>query len=171
MELESFKIQVVPLRKKLLNISLMLVKEEAEAEDVVQEAFLKLWDIRDRLDGYRSVEALAVMVTKNLALDKLKRQKAEAGEADLLRLGSQERNPAEQLELNDSIDCIRRLISRLPTLQQTILRMKDIEGYEVEEIAEITGCREEAVRVNLSRARKKIREQFIAINQAGYEYR
>ncbi|MDR1919987.1 MAG: RNA polymerase sigma factor [Tannerellaceae bacterium] len=170
MELETFKIQIIPLRNKLLNISRTLVKEEAEAEDIVQEAFLKLWFIRDRLDNYQSVEALAVMVTKNLALDKLKTRRPES-ETDLGMLETKERNPAEQLELQDSMDCIRHLISRLPTLQQTILRMKDIEGYEVEEIAQITGCREDAVRVNLSRARKKIREQFIAINQSGYAYR
>ncbi|MDR1938758.1 MAG: sigma-70 family RNA polymerase sigma factor [Tannerellaceae bacterium] len=155
------------MRKKLLGVSLMLVKDEADAEDIVQEAFLKLWHIRDRLDGYRSVEALAVMVTKNLALDKLKMQKPEGREDDLRMLESENKNPAEHLEIQDAVGCIRRLISRLPSLQQTIIRMKDIEGYEVVEIAGITGCQVESVRVNLSRARKKIREQFIAINQAG----
>ena len=56
---------------------------------------------------------------------------------------------------------VRFLISKLPTLQQVIIRMKDIEGYELAEIAEITGSQVEAVRMNLSRARKKIREQLM----------
>jgi RNA polymerase sigma-70 factor (ECF subfamily) len=71
------------------------------------------------------------------------------------------RNPAEEMEEQDAVKLIRRLVEQLPYLQQTIIRMKDIEGYELAEIAEITGSQIEAVRTNLSRARKKIREQFL----------
>ena len=60
---------------------------------------------------------------------------------------------------------IRQLISQLPAVQQTIIRMKDVEGYEIGEIAEITGSQVEAIRSNLSRARKKIREQFLLLNK------
>jgi RNA polymerase sigma-70 factor (ECF subfamily) len=166
MELEVFKIQVLPLREKLLNLSLKVVEEKADAEDVVQEVFLKLWHIRDKLDTYRSVEALAVTVAKNLALDKLKMRKYPACEAEGLSVAEAD-SPAKQVELQDAVACIHRLIDRLPSLQQAILRMKDIEGYETAEIADITGCQAEAIRVNLSRARKKIKEQFIALNQYG----
>jgi len=165
MELEKFKITVLPLREKMLNVSYRLVDEEADAEDVVQEAFLKLWCIRDQLDQYNSVEALAVTITKNLSLDKIKLRKHHSDEAELIRLDSGTRSPAEQLEQQDAVACIRRLIDGLPTLQQTIIRMKDVEGYELAEIAEITGSQVESVRSNLSRARKKIREQYIAINK------
>ena len=71
MELETFKITVLPLRQKMLNFSQRLVEDTAEAEDVVQEAFIKLWYIREKLDAYHSVEALAMQVTKNLSLDKV----------------------------------------------------------------------------------------------------
>ena len=81
--------------------------------------------------------------------------------------GSPDKCPemCEQLEQKDAAECIRRLIAQLPTLQQTIIRMKDIEGYELAEIAEITATPVENVRVNLSRARKKIREQFLQLNK------
>ncbi|GHU57143.1 DNA-directed RNA polymerase sigma-70 factor [Bacteroidia bacterium] len=171
MELEKFKITVIPLREKLLNISLKLLDEKADAEDVVQEAFLKLWHIRDKLDAYQSIEALAVMITKNLALDKLKLQKPMVDESDIHLRDTGTKNPHELLELQDAVACIRRLIEQLPFLQQTIIRMKDVEGYELVEIAEIVGTQPEAVRVNLSRARKKIREQFTALNKGVYEYR
>ena len=72
---------------------------------------------------------------------------------------------AEELEQHDTVARIRWLISKLPSLQQTIIRMKDIEGYELAEIAEITATPVENVRVNLSRARKKIREQFLQLNK------
>lgn len=165
MELEKFKITVLPLREKMLNISFKLVEDRADAEDIVQETFLKLWRIRDQLDQYNSVEALAVTMTKNLTLDKIKLRKHHSDEHELIRLDSGDRNPAELMEQKDAVACIRRLIESLPTLQQTIIRMKDVEGYELSEIAEITGSQVESVRSNLSRARKKVREQYLAINK------
>ncbi len=167
MELETFKIKVLPLRDKLIRISLKLLTDHADAEDVVQEAFLKLWQVRDRLNAYQSVEALAVMVTKNLALDKLKARRPMVEESGLYLSDPEAKNPAELLEQQDAVGCVRQLIDNLPSLQQTIIKMKDIEGYELSEIAEITGSKIETVRVNLSRARKKIRAQFIALNNLG----
>ena len=165
MELETFKITVLPLRQKMLNFSRRLVEDAADAEDVVQEAFIKLWYIREKLDAYHSVEALAMQVTKNLSLDKIKLRKPQGSELESVTLISEEVSPDEQLEQKDAAECIRRLIAQLPTLQQTIIRMKDIEGYELAEIAEITATPVENVRVNLSRARKKIREQFLQLNK------
>lgn len=165
MELETFKITVLPLRDKLINFSLKLMQEKADAEDIVQEAFLKLWYIREKLDGYNSVEALAMQVTKNLALDKLRARRPEGPDIDTLSLDSGYRSPAEQLEQQDAAARIRQLIGQLPAVQQTIIRMKDVEGYEIAEIAEITGSQVEAIRSNLSRARKKIREQFLLLNK------
>lgn len=98
MELETFKITVLPLRDKLINFSLRLMQEKADAEDIVQEAFLKLWYIREKLDGYNSVEALAMQVTKNLALDKLRARRPEGPDIETLSLDSGYRSPAEQLE-------------------------------------------------------------------------
>lgn len=165
MELETFKITVLPLRDKLINFSLRLMQEKADAEDIVQEAFLKLWYIREKLDGYNSVEALAMQVTKNLVLDKLRARRPEGPDIETLSLDSGYRSPAEQLEQQDAAARIRQLISQLPAVQQTIIRMKDVEGYEIAEIAEITGSQVEAIRSNLSRARKKIREQFLLLNK------
>ena len=161
MELETFKITVLPLREKLILFSCRMVKERSAAEDIVQETFLKLWQIRQKLDGYDSVEALAVQVAKNLALDKLKQCRSEGEDINMFSLDSGARNPEEELEQHDMVSHIGFLISKLPTLQQVIIRMKDIEGYELVEIAEITGSQVEAVRMNLSRARKKIREQLM----------
>lgn len=101
-----------------------------------------------------------MQVVKNLSLDKLKL--CRVGEdITLLSLDSGTRNPVEELEQHDMVGRIRFLINKLPALQQVIIQMKDIEGYELAEIAEITGSQVEAVRMNLSRARKKIREQLM----------
>lgn len=165
MELETFKIVVIPLREKLFNFSRKITEDAADAEDVVQEAFLKLWHIREKLDEYQSVEGLAMQVVRNLSLDKVKMRRPAATGIDTVAVESGMPDPAEQLERQDAVSRIRQLILRLPPLQQTIIRMKDVEGYELSEIAAITGTQIEAVRVNLSRARKRIREQFLQVNK------
>lgn len=165
MELETFKITVLPLREKLLNFAWKMIGEKADAEDIVQEAFLKMWYIREKLDSYTNVEALAMQVAKNLVLDKLRARRPQGPDVGTLSLDSGFKDPGEQLEEQDAVARIRLLIGKLPSLQQTIIRMKDVEGYELSEIAEITGTQIEAVRVNLSRARKKIREQFLQVNK------
>lgn len=165
MEFETFKITVLPLREKLLNVSRRITEDRVDAEDIVQESLLKLWLMRSELDRYASVEAFAVQMVKNLSIDHLRARHLESFPLERLSLDSGGRSPDEQLEQEDAVAYVRVLISRLPSLQQTIIRMKDIEGYELQEIADITDTQVEAVRVNLSRARKKIREQFLQLNR------
>ena len=165
MELETFKSTVSPLGDNLLNFSVKLTDDGANAEDIVQEAFLKLWNIRDRLDGYQSVEALSVQVVKNLCLDKLRSKRMDRMPENSESILADTVTPEQLLEQHDAVAIIGRLIQQLPTLQQCIIRMKDVEGYELSEIAQITGTQIESVRVNLSRARKKVREQFLMLNR------
>jgi len=167
MELESFKTKVIPLRGKLLDYAARLAGEQVEAEDVVQDVFLKLWSVRDSLDKYQSIEALAFTVTKNKIYDELKRnrhERLENIESSRYESSFATTDPETTAIQNDLAHHVRRLIEALPAVQQTIIRMKDIEGYELSEIADITGTQGEAVRVNLSRARKRIREQLIQLN-------
>ena len=173
MELETFKRAVIPLRDKLLAYTLKLAREQVDAEDIVQDVFLKLWSMRDKLDDYQSVEALALTVTKNKVLDELKRHHAESIESiapATLNDYNTTQNPESIAEQNDTTKYIKLFIEALPSLQHTIIRMKDIEGYEMSEIAEITGTQIETVRVNLSRARKKVREQLIQLHNIKASY-
>ena len=167
MELELFKTNVIPPREKLLAYTIRLAGNQVEAEDIVQDVFLKLWTIRHSLDGYNSVEALAFTIAKNKTFDELKRSRNESLEdIELSRYHNHftVTDPETIAEEKDMVDHVKRLIKALPTLQQSVIWMKDVEGYEMSEIAAITGTQEEAVRVNLSRARKKIREQLLRLN-------
>jgi RNA polymerase sigma-70 factor (ECF subfamily) len=167
MELEAFKTTVIPLREKLLAYTFKLAGDQVEAEDIVQDVFLKLWSIRERLERYSNVNALAFKITRNKVLDELKRSRnerlenIEMSEYNVYHTAS---NPETIAEQKDMVRHVKRLIEALPSLQQTIIRMKDVEGYELSEIAEITGTQIEAVRVNLSRARKRIKEQMIVVS-------
>ena len=119
------------------------------------------------MDEYASVEALAFTVTRNKVFDELKRNRHERLES--MEVADYENSnatldPETIAEQKDMACHIKRLIETLPALQQTIVRMKDVEGYELSEIAAITGVQAESIRVNLSRARKKIRKQLIQLN-------
>ena len=166
MELNQFKITVVPLRGKLLNYARKLTDDSSDAEDVVQEVMLKLWNIRQKLEEYNSIEALAVRITHNLCMDMWRSKRTDQVSLDQVPVVSQTVNPERVLEGNDEIRLMREIISSLPTLQQTIIRMKDIEEYETEEIAQITGCSSESIPSNLSRARKKVRDIYLKIKMS-----
>lgn len=161
MEQEQFKIEVVLLRGKLSGCARQLLDSPEDVEDVVQEVFLKLWYIRDELDRYDSVEALAVQVTKHLCLNRLRAfQHRMEPISDMMQLSADD-DPQAKLEQKDDAGRVMRIMEQLPGLQQTILRMKHVDGFEVKEIAELTGSTPEAVRMNLSRARKKVRDLFL----------
>jgi RNA polymerase sigma-70 factor (ECF subfamily) len=161
MSQERFKAEVLPIRDKLFQIAHKMLEEGPEAEDAVQEVLLKLWHMRDSLHKYDNLAGFATTVTKNHCIDRLKVMRR----TDLLDESYNSRaatdNPYLQLERKNTEEVLQRIIESLPTLQQAIIRMKDMEEYEVEEIAEITGTKIDAVRVNLSRARKKVREEYL----------
>lgn len=163
MEQKQFTQEVVPLRKQLLFYAQRLLKNPDDAEDIVQEVLLKLWYMREKLAGYESIPALAVEITKNLCLNWLKAHSHTWEDLDSVTVESELPSPYTELEQKDSVAHVMKIIDRLPDLQQTVLRMKHVDGYEIEQIAEITGSRPEAVRMNLSRARKKVKELFLKI--------
>ncbi len=163
MDIQIFKIKVVSLREKLHRIALRMLRDENDAQDTVQEVMLKLWVMREQLSVYRSIEALAVQINKNICINKIKARKPSLDSA-FEHMEASVKMPDQQLEEADSVETVSKIIARLPEMQRLVIRLRDIEGYQLEEIAEIAGCEETAVRVNLSRARKKVREEFFKIN-------
>lgn len=162
MSSERFKKEILPLRQQLLQMSLKILGDKQDAEDAVQESLLKLWRVRDTLKSYDTLGAFATTVTKNTCLDKIRLRKQTKTIEEYFTISGSD-DPELQLERKDTNNLIRMIIQTLPSLQQQIITMKDIDEYETEEIAEITGTTIEAVRTNLSRARKKVREEYLKI--------
>jgi len=163
MDIQTFKIQALPAREKVYRLSLRMLRCEADAEDAAQEVMLKLWTMRNQLAAYRNVEALAVQIGKNICINKLKARKQISDDA-FENMQEPSPTPDLQLEAADSMATVARIIERLSEKQRMVIRLRDVEGYQPAEIAEILGCEESAVRVNLSRARKKVKEEFFKIN-------
>jgi RNA polymerase sigma-70 factor (ECF subfamily) len=163
MDIYAFKIQVVPLREKIYRMSLRMLRCADDAEDTAQDVMLKLWMMRGSLHEYRSIEALAVQICKNININKIKARKNMSEDA-FETMREPLSAPDRQLETADTIETVARIIERLPDLQRMVIRLRDIEGYSSAEIAQIMGCEENAVNVNLFRARKKVKEEFFKIN-------
>lgn len=161
MDLKQFKKEVLPLRAQLLGFARRSLSDDAEAEDAAQEAMLRLWTCRERLTDCDHIGGFAMQTVKHICIDKLRQRtiRMEIGEAD----GASGQTPYELMELQDAVTLVERIIDKLPGLQRQIIRMRDIEGYELGEIATITGTKVDAVSMNLSRARKKVREKFLEI--------
>lgn len=165
MDIVEYKKIVVALRPSLLAVARRIIGNTQDAEDVVQDVCLKIWHFRDRIDPYENMEAYSTTMVKNLSIDKIRSRKPFADEQELIGREAGEQLPDSLLEEKEERDAIRRIIEMLPPLQQRILQMKDIEGYETGEISEAMGIAAEAVRNNLSRARRRIRELYLTYHQ------
>lgn len=165
MNIAEYKKIIIALRPTLLTVAHRVTRNAEDAEDVVQDVCLKIWHRRDEFGQFDNVEAYSVTMTKNLCIDKIRARRPFSDEETLIGQADGTQLPDELLEEKDSRTTIRRIIDTLPPLQQRILQLKDLEGYETEEIAEITGIAAEAVRNNLSRARKRLRELYVAYHR------
>jgi len=166
---DDFQKEVLPLKNKLYRFAYRLLNHREEAEDMVQEAIIRLWTKRDDLGNYNSIEALAMTITRNMCLDFLKSAgHLTAGEEDYPAAGNHA-TPHQITEMNDTIGLVHRLINSLPGRQKIIIHLRDVEGYEYEEIAAIMDMNLNAVRVSLSRARKRVRDALVNANS--YELR
>jgi RNA polymerase sigma factor (sigma-70 family) len=164
---EEFKIQVLPLKHKLFRLSLRMLVNREEAEDSVQDAMIKLWTRRDELKNYSSVEAFAMTMTKNICLDRIRSKSFQVERLSERQASNLQHDPGDVIELKDYTGFIRKIIEDLPDQQKEIMHMRDIEGLEYEQIAEVMNLNINAIRVNLSRARKKVRDTILKIQ--GYE--
>ena len=169
MESNEFKIRILPLGQKLHRFAMSLLKDVHESEDIVQEIFLKLWNLRDQLREIGHIDAYAFRMTRNLCLDRLKAKKPDlvdpAEDSGIYEKGDGPPDPEQQMITRDALDEVGRLMEKLPEQQKTVLMMRDVEGYSYEEVARVLDMEVNAVRVTASRARKAIRSHISSVNQ------
>ena len=149
---------ITPFRDKVFRLAKRLLVSVEEAEDATQEVLVKLWNKKETLQSYNSVEAFAMTMTKNYCLDQLKSKRAGNLKIVHNNFTAPEAGILQQTEDRDSWSWVEKIIDKLPEQQKLIVQMRDIEQYEYEEIAKIMDMNETAIRVALSRARKTIRE-------------
>lgn len=153
---------LLPLKDKLFRFALSVVSNRAVAEDVVQDAYLKLWSKREQLDEIRNIEAWSMRMVKNLCLDYFKSShtkttRSEINEETSLGFIS---SPQHQTEISDTVEQVHGIIDSLPLQQKQIIQLRDVEGYSYKDIADILEIDMNTVKVYLHRARKSIRQQL-----------
>lgn len=142
------------MRPMLIGVARDILGSDEEAEDVVQDALLRLWQLRD--EPIRNVRGFARIVVRNLCLSKVRRKQVtvDVSKADIAIDDEAETANHEQIER------MMALVDALPTMQQTVLRLRHMQDMSMADIASLIGTSEAAVRQSLSRARRSILEQF-----------
>jgi RNA polymerase sigma-70 factor (ECF subfamily) len=152
----------LPLKDVLYRLALRITLRHEDAEDVVQDTLIKVWNRRDNWQEINDIEAFALTICRNLSLDKIK--KANNSEASLddqsVFLTDRSSNPYERMIQQDRLDWVRRLVNNLPEKQRSCIQLRDFEGKSYKEIAEILKISEEQVKVNIFRARQNIKQKF-----------
>ncbi len=166
MTAEEFKNKAIPMSGKLYPMLFRILKSQEETRDALQDLMLKLWSKRKELDKCTNLEAYIITMAKNHSFDLLKKKRPSAiGEKEEYRILNMETNDTNP-ELMEKYEQVHRIIEKLPEKLQTVIRLRDIDGFTFEEIKEITGFEPPYLRVILSRARLKVKQEVEKI----YDY-
>lgn len=162
MPVVTFQNHVLPLKNELFRLALRITQNRADAEDVVQDTMLRVWNRRDEWERIESMEAFCLTICRNIALDRLRRmdRQLRADEQPTADIpdSSHASNPEQQTIQHDRLQQVRRAINQLPEKQRTCMQLRDIEGKSYRDIAVILGITEQQVKVNIFRARQTVRE-------------
>jgi RNA polymerase sigma factor (sigma-70 family) len=150
---------IFTIQDKLYRFALRITGNAFEAEDVVQEVCIKVWEKQEQMKDVKNEEAWYMTLTRNAALDKIKSKHHKSESTDTLYFyKSSESDPYEATQQQDTIDNIRQLMQQLPEKQRMTMHLRDIEDHSYDEIAQILNISLEQVKSNLFRARTTIRK-------------
>ncbi|MBF1444754.1 MAG: sigma-70 family RNA polymerase sigma factor [Prevotella nigrescens] len=168
MEKVSFRNNVLPLKNQLFRLALRITLNREEAEDIVQDTMIKVWDKRYEWGSIDSIEAYSLRICRNLSLDRLKKRDNQNGS---LEEGQPRQEPLstpqDRLVDQDRLRIVKEIVNSLPEKQRTCMQLRDFEGKQYKEIASILGITEEQVKTNIFRARQTVKQRFQKIEQYG----
>ena len=162
MQQSQFKNKILIHKDPMYRLALRILKNKVDAEDMVQDSLLKLWNKRQMLEDVRNLKSFSMTIVRNACIDFIRKQKPQSNQIDQLESNGAT-TPERQLEVSDQLQKIKELIQQLNPQQRELIQLRDIEGLDFEEISEITGYSVNNSRVILSRARKEIRKQMKAV--------
>lgn len=169
----SFRNDILPMKDTLFRLALRITLSREEAEDIVQDTLIKVWNRRDSWDTIESIEAFSLTICRNMALDRLRlhdNSNSSLDDAEGTRIATSidtASNPYERTVQREKVAIVKTLIDSLPEKQRSCMQLRDIEGKTYKEIATILGITEEQVKVNIFRARQTIRQKFTQYDNYG----
>lgn len=158
----DFTRDILPLKNVLFRTALRITMNREEAEDIVQDTLLKLWERHEELSSVSNLESFAISAARNLALGRiaLHQNKVITLNEELHDTADSSVSVHEQLVMGERTDMLHQLISQLPEKQRTALHLRDIEGKTYREIGEIMGISESDVKINIYRGRDFLKKNF-----------
>lgn len=165
----SFRNDILPLKNILFRVALRITLNREEAEDVVQDTLIKVWNRRDELSEIDSVEAYSLRICRNLSLDRIKRHENLNRSLSDKETDSPDSSydPAEQAISRNKVSIITGLISSLPEMQRSCVQLRDIEEKSYREIAGILCISEQMVKANIFKARQTIKNKYQQLDNYG----
>ena len=150
----DFRTDILPLKNQLYRLALRLTLDSAEAEDIVQETLIKVWNKRDDWERIDNIEAFCLTVCRNLSLDTTPADSPDNAST-----------PSQQAIDNDQLDLVRHFVNQLPEKQRSCIQLRDFEAKSYKDIAAILSMTEEQVKVNIFRGRQAIKLRVERMNK------
>lgn len=164
MDNDKIAIAFVGIRQRLMKIAGRILGNDEDAEDTVQEAFCRLWQRRESFDSLSEVEGVGMVAVRNLCIDSKRHRMvtSEVGFDENRAIAEAVENDSySELERKEAFEELNVIMEReLSDVQLAIVRMREYEERSYDEIAGILGMQPTAVRMQLSRARKLVREIY-----------
>jgi len=160
---------VLPLKDTLYRLALRITLNPAEAEDIVQDTLIKIWNRRDAWSDVKSIEAFSITVCRNLSLDHVRRHESRNDSLEQLEtdVADNASSPSKNAELSDKIAMIKNVMDALPERQRSCMQLRDFEGRAYKDIAAALEMTEEQVKVNIFRARQAVKTRLNELDNYG----
>ena len=165
----SFRNDVLPLKNELFRLALRITLNRAEAEDIVQDTLIKVWNRREEWNAIDSIEAFSLTVCRNLSLDRIKKKGNDNDSLEDVKAAEPlaSSNPQDRMIQTDKVRLIRQIVDGLPEKQRSCMQLRDFEGKTYKEIAGVLDISEEQVKVNIFRARQTVKQKFLKLDNYG----
>ena len=165
----SFRDDILPLKNQLFRLALRITLNRFEAEDIVQDTLIKVWNRRSDWEDIDSIEAFSLTICRNLSLDCIKKKENDNNSLEDVKgvepLSSS--NPQDRMIQADKVNLIRQIVDSLPEKQRSCMQLRDFEGKSYKEIAVILDITEEQVKVNIFRARQAVKQRYLKLDNYG----
>lgn len=165
----SFRNDVLPLKNELFRLALRITLNRAEAEDIVQDTLIKVWNRREEWNAIDSIEAFSLTVCRNLSLDRIRKKGNDNGSLEDVKAAEPlaSSNPQDRMIQTDKVRLIRQIVDGLPEKQRSCMQLRDFEGKTYKEIAGVLDISEEQVKVNIFRARQTVKQKYLKLDNYG----
>ena len=160
MNTNDFKTKVFSLSERIFPMCVRMLGTTTKAEDAIQEIMMKLWKKRKEFENHPNISGYVYLTARNYCLDKLKKNKLRIVQDAPFHNIAKNTGSQELAEWNELNTIIQKILKELPEQQREVLLLRDIDGYEYVEIAEILKLKIEHVRVLAGRARHEVATQL-----------